>query len=480
MKKTSLKVKLSVSYAFLALLLVASVSLISNVFLRSQFEQYMIRQQEAKNREIVDQISQQMMQAASEKSRQQALETVGVSALERGVIVKVYDLSGNVLWDAMVHNNGFCQQMLKNMAAEMQSRSPNFKGQYEEKSYDLYSGINKTGTAKIGYYGPFYYTSSDAEFIDTLNRVLLAVGFCSLIFAVLLGFYMASRISSPIARAIGAAESIAKGNFKNKIPAASSTKELDSLTASINRLSDELQNQEALRKRLTTDIAHELRTPLAALQGNMEALIDGVWEPGRERFESCLEEILRLGRLVSDLERLAELEDQNSSLNLSETDLKKLAENAAGSFQAEALKKRIAVAVTGPSVVIQADSDKVSRILVNLLSNAVKYTPEGGSVRIDLSRRDQSAVIRVEDTGAGISEEDLPYIFERFYRTDRSRNSRSGGAGIGLTIVKAIVELHRGRILVHSEVGKGTAFEVVLPASRQDRPDGEKNGKQAQ
>ncbi len=463
MKKFSLKYKLSMSYAVLALLLVASVSLISNLLLRSQFEQYMMRQQETKNREIVSQISQQMIQSHSEISREQALETVGVSALERGVIVKVSDLSGTVLWNAMVHNGGFCQQMLKNMAEEMQSRSPNFKGQYEERTYTLYSGTTKIGTAQIGYYGPFYYSSSDAEFINTLNQVLVIIGICSLFLAVLLGFYMAGRISSPIAQAIGAAENIAKGNYKEKIPTDSGTKELNRLTASINRLSDELQNQETLRKRLTTDIAHELRTPLAALQGNMEALIDGVWEPDKERFESCLEEILRLSRLVSDLERLAQLEDQNSSLNLSDTDLKELAEKTVASFQAEALKKRIAVAVTGPSVTVQADSDKISRVFVNLLSNAVKYTPDGGRVQIGLSREDGHARIRVEDTGTGIAAEDLPYIFERFYRTDLSRSSRSGGAGIGLTIVKAIVELHHGEITVHSEPGKGTAFEVLLP-----------------
>lgn len=469
MKKLSLKYKLSISYGFLALLLVASVSLISNLFLRSQFEQYVIRQQDAKNKEIVSQISQQMIQNPPGKDRQQALETVGVNALERGVIVKVYDCSGSILWNAMVHNGGFCQQMLKNMAAEMQSRSPNFKGQYEEKSYSLYSGVKQLGTASIGYYGPFYYTSNDAEFINTLNRLLFLIGIGSLLLAAVLGFYMSSRISSPIVRVIGAAENIAKGNYHDKIPSASSTEELDRLTASINRLSDELQNQEALRKRLTTDVAHELRTPLTALQGNMEALIDGIWEPDQKRFESCLEEILRLSRLVSELERLAELENEDSALKLSETNLKELAQRAADSFQAETLKKQISITIEGPPVVIQADADKISRIFINLISNAVKYTPTGGSVKVSLSGESGKALICVEDTGVGISEEDLPYIFERFYRTDRSRNSHTGGAGIGLTIVKAIVEMHRGKISVLSKVGSGTKFQILFPTNLQNK-----------
>jgi two-component system sensor histidine kinase BaeS len=468
MKKLSLKYKLSMSYGFLALLLVASVSLVSNLFLRSQFEQYVMRQQEAKNKEIVSQISQQMIQNPSGNGRQQALETVGVNALERGVIVKVYDSSGSVLWNAMVHNGGFCQQMLKNMAAEMQSRSPNFKGQYEEKSYPLYSGVKQIGTASIGYYGPFYYTSNDAEFINSLNRLLLLIGIVSLLLAALLGFYMSSRISSPIVRVIGAAENIAKGNYNDKIPSESSTEELDRLTHSINRLSEELKNQEALRKRLTTDVAHELRTPLTALQGNVEALIDGIWEPDKERLESCLEEILRLSRLVSELQGLAELEGENSALKLSETNLKALAQRAVDSFQAETLKKQISVTVEGPSVVMQADADKISRIFVNLISNAVKYTPVGGSVKINFSQENENVIIRVEDTGVGISEKDLPYIFERFYRTDRSRNSRTGGAGIGLTIVKAITEMHHGKISVQSRVGTGTKFEILLPTNFQN------------
>ncbi len=472
MKTLSLRVKLSVSYGLLALLLVASVSLISNLFLRSQFEQYVIRQQDAKNREIVGQITQQMIQNPTGTGRRNALETVGVSALERGVIVKIYDLSGNTIWDATVHNGGFCQQMLKNMAAEMQSRSPNFKGQYEEKTYGLHIGIKKIGTVKIGYYGPFYYTANDAEFINTLNRVLLAVGLGSLFFAAMLGFYMANRISSPISHVIGEAENIAKGSYGNQIPVDTGTKELNQLTVSINRMSGELRDQEDLRKRLTDDVAHELRTPLTALQGNMEALIDGVWKPEKKRFQSCLEEILRLGRLVADLQRLAELENRNLPLNLSSVDLRKAAEKAVGSFQAETMKKRITTVVTGPPVVIQADADKLSRVFVNLLSNAVKYTPEGGRIHIGLSARDGKAFILVEDNGTGMDRKDLPFIFERFYRTDRSRNSRTGGIGIGLTIVKAIVEMHRGKISVWSEPEKGTRFEIVLPMESGSRPAG--------
>lgn len=462
MKKYSLKLKLSLSYALVALLLVASVSLISNLFFRSQFEQYMIRQQDSKNREVVSQIEQQYAKSTA-AGREQVLETIGVSALERGLIIKVTDQSGNVLWDATVHNNGFCRQMLANMASEMQSRSPNFKGAYEEKNYPLLVGVAQEGTVSVGYYGPFYYSADDADFINTLNRVLMGVGLASLLLAILLGIYMARRISDPIARAISAAENIAKGNYQDKIHTASNTLELDRLTMSINSLSYELENQEALRKRLTTDIAHELRTPLTALQGNVEALIDGIWEPDKERFESCHEEILRLARLVSDLERLSQLEDENTNLNLTLVDLRELGDKVVKSFAADLLKKQITVSVEGKPVYLEADADKMRQVFVNLISNSIKYTPDGGRIDVRLSQNKETAVIEIADTGTGISKEDLPFIFERFYRTDKSRNSRSGGSGIGLTIVKKIVELHHGSISAESELNRGTRFFIVLP-----------------
>jgi signal transduction histidine kinase len=463
MKKFSLKFKLSISYALLALLLVASVSFISNIFFRGQFEQYMIREQETKNREVVSQVTQQMIHNTNTREREMALETVGVSALERGVIIKVYDTSGTTLWDATVHNGGFCRQMLQNMAAEMQSRSPSMKGYYKEVSFSLLSGVQKVGTVKIGYYGPFYYSANDADFIDTLNRVLFGVGMGALILAVLLGLTMAARISNPIAKVIGATKQIASGNYEDTVGNNSNTRELDSLIASINSLSARLRNQEALRKRLTTDIAHELRTPLAALQGNMEALIDGIWEPDKSRFESCHEEILRLSRLVSELERLSQLEDESSSMNLTQVNLRELADKAVKSFEAEILKKQIRLTTVGPPVEITADSDKISRVFINLLSNALKYTPDGGSIRIAVSKEKKNAVIKIADTGTGIAKEDIPYVFERFYRTDLSRSSQSGGAGIGLTIVKAIVQMHHGEITLESEPGKGTEFRIALP-----------------
>jgi len=465
--KRSLKFKLSLSYALVALLLVATISLFSNFFLERQFEQYIIRQQESKNEEIALQLAQQY-DLGTNSFDLRAVEAIGVAALERGMIVRLSSTDGAPVWDAREHNSGLCNQMLESMAASMQSRYGNFQGEYEERLYPVALGSTTVGSVRVGYYGPFYYTDNDAAFIDTLNRALAVIGALSLAGAVLLGLLMAMRISRPIAQTIGAAEQIAKGNYKVRLEPKTGTRELDSLIRSIASLSSALESQDALRKRLSADIAHELRTPLSTLQGNLEAMIDGVWESDALHLQSCHEETLRLARLVSGLENLARLESENAALDRTRFDLKELAEKAALSFEPLFLEKKVRLSVTGGPRMIYADQDKIRQVLINLLSNSLNYTPAGGWVAVRISGEGGYAGIEVQDSGAGIAKEHLPHIFERFYRADASRSSKSGGAGIGLAVVKTIVETHGGKITAESEPGKGARFFVRLPEDVQE------------
>lgn len=462
MKMRSLRVRLSFSYALIALLLVASVSLFSNLFLQDAFVEYVIRQQLNKNEAMVSQLAQRYDQE-TEAYDAYALESIGMNALEQGMILRVKDSSGAVVWDAMVHNGGLCNQMLQNMAQSMQNRYPSFQGAYEEKSYAITAGGADAGSVQIGYYGPYYFTDSDFAFIDTLNRALLVIGIFSLAFAGALGFFMARRISRPISQAIGAAGRIAAGNYRDKIDVRADTRELDGLVQSINRLSGALEEQDMLRKRLTADIAHELRTPLTALQGNMEALIDGVWQPEQRRFLSCHEEILRLNRLINDLENLSRLENHTEAPVMTEFDLYALAEKAAASFELACREKNQKLTVQGSSLQVKADESKLFQVLSNLIANSVKYTPAGGEITVNVEKEAGYASLSVQDTGIGIAPEDIPYVFERFYRADTSRSSRTGGIGVGLAIVKAIVDMHGGTIGVQSMLGRGSIFTVRLP-----------------
>jgi len=462
--KYSLRTKLSFSYAMMALLLVALISFCINILFQNQFKDYIIKQQEQKNQEIVTLVEKQY-NGLNRSWNKSSIENIGVNELEHGIILKVKEETGTVVWDATIHNNGLCVQMLSHMAQNMVSHDPNFKGKYEQTNYPVKVNGKEVGHIEIGYYGPYYYTDNDINFLNSVNTFLLVLGLISLAIAFLLGALMAKRVSKPISKAVNAAVQISKGDFKQRISENSGTREMVQLTDTINNLADSLENQESLRKRMAADVAHELRTPLANLQSSLEAMIDGVWEPNEERLESCHEEILRINRLVGDLEMLERCEAENATLTISEFDVSELIQRILNNFQIEFIKKNIESRFIGKVEIIKADKDKISQVIVNLVSNALKYTSEGGHIEVQVKGTECSTEIVIKDSGKGIPIEDIPFIFERFYRADKSRNRQTGGSGLGLTITKAIVESHKGKISVISEIDKGSIFTVCLPKS---------------
>lgn len=457
----SLRTKLSVSYVVLTLIGVVLISVLTNIFLERHFREYIIRSQEQKNMEIVNLVAQQYGDRGKWESGM--VENIGIYALEQGLIIKVRDFSGGTVWDATIHNNGLCQQMMTHMSENMIKRYPHMKGGYVESKYPVIYGMNQVGLVEIGYYGPFYLNDADLAFINAINRVLLGVGAFSLVLALFLGNLMAKRLSTPISRAVNTAHMISKGYYDDRIKEGSNTTEIKQLTSTINNLAETLEKQEELRKRLTADLAHELRTPVATLQSHMEAMIDGIWKPDVERLESCHEEIMRIGRMVGDLEKLARFESGNLILNKSGFDVMELAGHIIKNFEPEFNNKGVFIFLAGEELFITADKDKISQVIVNLISNALKFTDSGDRVEVIVRRGADSAQIVIRDTGKGIPAEDIPYIFERFYRADKSRNRLTGGSGIGLTIAKTLIEAHNGKIYVSSELNRGTEFTVDLP-----------------
>lgn len=254
-----------------------------------------------------------------------------------------------------------------------------------------------------------------------------------------------------------------EGNYSIRFEAKTQTLELLELSRTINQLAASLEEQENLRKRLTTDVAHELRTPLANVASHLEAILEGVWEPTAERLRSCYEEIIRISRLVSDLQRLSQAEGENLKLEIEPVELLHLAGLAAAGFEQELAAKQLSCSVTGIPAVIAADRTRIRQVIENLLSNAIKYTGGGGKIELLVSETPDFGILTVTDTGIGISAAEQPLIFERFYRTDKSRSRKTGGAGIGLTIVKSIIQAHGGSIGVESEAGRGSRFTICLP-----------------
>jgi signal transduction histidine kinase len=458
-----LRTKLSISYIVVILLLVSLIFLFTNVFLEKHFQNYIMQQQEERNKEVVALISQQYKGDNNQDS--DVIEDIGINALENGMIVKVKDLQGKIVWDATVHNSGMCSEMLSHMAENMESRYRNFNGKYVENTYFLVKGSQKLGVVEIGYYGPYYFSDSDLDFINSINKMLIGIGLFSMLFALAFGTFMARRLSYPISKVIRSSQIIAKGDYGDRIVEESSTKEIGQLTSAINNLAQTLENQETLRKRMSLDVAHEFRTPIATLQSHLEAMIDGIWTPDTQRLKSCHEEVVRIGRMVGDIEKLAKYEGENLVLNKELFDLSELIQNIVHNFESDFESKGVQLKFISEKQTISADRDKISQIVVNLLSNALKYTAEGGSVVVELRGLNKGIEIVVGDNGRGISAEDLPYIFERFYRADRSRNRNTGGSGIGLTIVKSLVDAHKGDIKVKSELGIGTEFTIIFPAS---------------
>ena len=462
--KSSLRVKLSLSYVLVALISVLLISILTNFFLDKYFLEYVRSNQEHKNKEIVASISQQY--SGDGIWNLETVGKIGVNALENGMIIRVIDGSGNVIWDANAHNRGMCRRIVRHMSQNMNAQYPNNTWKYTEVPYPVKYNSSQVGTVAIGTFGPYYLGDNDLLFINTLNKLLVIVGLVSLIFSLLVGSIMARQLSLPISRVISAARSIAQGCFTERITEKSSTKEICDLTYTINNLADTLERLELLRKKMSEDVAHELRTPLATLQSHIEAMIDGIWEPERERLKSCHEEIIRISKMVGDMEKLAKYESENLVLIPESFDVLNLLRRIVCNFEPEFQNKNVEIHVDGNDMDITADKDRFSQVVINIIANALKYTPANGRVDITAASDGDLAVITIKDSGQGIPEEDLPYIFERFYRADKSRNRLTGGSGIGLSIAKAIVEAHGGKVEVHSQVGIGSEFIISIPQKR--------------
>lgn len=313
-----------------------------------------------------------------------------------------------------------------------------------------------------------YILISETGIINMLVPGRLAVvGIISIVFAAIAGIILAGKISVPVKAATRAAKDIARGNYNNRINTDICTMELSELGNAVNHMAESLDNQEMLRRRLTSDVAHELRTPVANVSSNIEAIIEGVLEPTNERLSSCYNELERITGIITELEKLRQIEGENMILHIGHVDIYELAKEVKLIFENEMSKKNIRCDIIGEHIDVCVDKDKMSQVLNNLISNAVKYTDNYGNIQITVIQENENVVITVEDNGCGIDDNDIQYIFERFYRTDKSRNRSTGGAGIWLTITRAIVQLHGGTIHVESKKGVGSLFKVTIPANKQ-------------
>lgn len=304
------------------------------------------------------------------------------------------------------------------------------------------------------------------DFRASFNEALTYAACVAILAALLLSFFFSRSVIAPVHAMSNATQRIAEGRYDERLQVTGED-ELANLASRFNQMAEKLNEVESMRRRLIGDVSHELRTPLTAIKGSMEGLMDGVLPANEETFQQIHAEADRLNRLVDDLQELSRVEARAYQLDIRPLDISSLMRTVTKRLAPQAESRRISLSLELPADVprILADEDRTIQILTNLVGNALQYTPENGNVTILVRHTNHEVQISVRDTGIGISPEDLPHVFDRFYRVDKSRSRRlGGGSGIGLTIARALVEAQAGRIWAESPgSGRGSTFFFTLP-----------------
>lgn len=438
------------------------VSLSASLFLRemiiNDFEEYLEGEAEDKIYKILASIEGSYERYSG--WNKDALTSNTIWALLLGYEIKIFDSRNNELMNTHVAVNSMPPLMKRRIEAisgYQQEEKPNSKTNFTV--YPLFLGGKDIGKLEISPMIIQQTQGKETIFMMRSNRFLilsvLILGGISLI----LSLIFSRKLTKPIKNLTEAAKQISEGNIKSRV-SVTGKDEISVLGNTFNTMAENIELQESLRRKLTSNIAHELRTPLTVMQGEIEGMLDGLIKVDNERLQSLHEETSRLKNLIEAIEELTRAEASALELKKEYIDIKQFLDNIKGRFERMFSDKGVNLIIDGvDNLKIYADPEKLSQIIINLLTNALKATDIGGQVVIKASIEGELGKITISDTGAGIKKQDLPYIFERFYRASE------GGIGIGLTIAKELVEAHGGKIIVNSESGKGTSFEIYLPNS---------------
>lgn len=459
--KVTLKLRtiLSITHGLTALITIGFIVLLTSNLIDKQFVNFVVDNNQHRIDSLIRDVTHQYQEGWNFKK----LEETSLRGLEDGLILSILDENGNSVYSVDSLFRDETKAVLKSIDQNMKDHYSNWDGELVSMSIPLIHDSNNFGVLVITYYSPYFFTETEFKLITSLHDVLNITRIFSLLGAVFIGIIISRQISIPITRTIKATHELANGSIIDSIKIETNMREINDLSESVNLLAKNLQNHDSIRKRIVSDVSHELRTPLAALQINLEALVDGIIQPSQERLSSIYKEVLRVNRLVGDLTQLTKYENKTEKLNVSVFNLTELILTIKVSLESKAQNRDLVLAVDSQVQDIIGDSDKLSQVLVNLISNSIKYSDKGGNILISSYEQEENIHIRVKDEGIGIPQEDLPYIFERFYRVDQSRDKQTGGAGIGLTITKEIIEAHGGSIEIDSYPGRGTEVIVTLP-----------------
>jgi two-component system, OmpR family, sensor histidine kinase BaeS len=450
----SIRKRLSILFVISSISAIILIILFVNMTINNKFNKYMIDVQNKRNERIVSYFEE------AYKRDKRWTENSGVELMHEAYMgnycLTLRDADGNVVWGmdpADIKDNS----NLKNMNIED-------KGVYVTKNFNIVLDGKIVGNVELGQYSSILLTEEDLEFKSSINKSIVLSGIGTLLIIIIISLYISKQLSIPIKKVASISKRLSRGDFEAKSNAKSDIEEIEELRESINILGEKLKNQDMLRKRLVSDISHEIRTPLNVLQNNLEAMIDGIFPVSNQRLSSLNDEVIRFGKLLNNLDVLKEFEDESINLEFEEILLDEFIIELAEDFYFEARSKNINFDYSiekDEAYIIPGDKDKLRQVFINLITNAIKFTGSDGMVRINLYKENNKVIVEVVDTGEGIKEKDLPFIFERLYRGDKSRQKVEGN-GIGLTIVKKTLSLHYANIEVKSSEGKGTTFKIIF------------------
>ena len=353
---------------------------------------------------------------------------------------------------------------IRDAAGRVVAASPRFAAHRgsPQLSSPVEVGGQRTGEALVRFTTSGLGGTDQALRTALLTAIAGAAGLAALL-ALLAGLAVARRITRPVERLISVTQAMARGDRTARAGPVRAPGELRELATALDQMADALDRQEQLRRDLVADVAHELRTPIAVLQASHEALLDGVAEPTPDQFASLRDEVLRLARMVGDLQTLAEADAAALRLTLSRADLAAIAAAAVGSLAGRFEAAGITLTQRVAPVDVLADAGRLHQVITNLLTNALKFTPAGGRVTIDAGPVGSRAVVRVSDTGVGIPAADLPRIFDRFWRGRQA--AHTSGSGVGLAVAAELARAHGAELTAASNEGQGTEMTLTLPAA---------------
>lgn len=459
-KYKSLNFKVIVPSIVIIIIVTLLTVAISKFYFDKKFGDYIM----IKNQNTVQNILMELSEQYSDNEwNYKNIEKITYNSLDKGIIVALYDKEDKEIMNIEKNSKDKCNRIMNFIKSSMEGKYGSTTSQFEPVYYPLIKSGEKIGEVRVKFYGPIFYMQNELVFLDIVNKIILGIGVLLILASTIMGFIISRSITRPINKLMTKAKYISKGEYDKKIEINTDILEINDLINSINNLSQSIKEQENIRKRLTGDISHELKTPLTNIQSHLEAMIDGIWEPTEERLLSVKEEAERLSSLVSDMQKLNKYDESSIKLKKDNVNISDIICFVIFQFSNLAKSKNIKIEYEKKNINLYCDKDKITQALVNILSNAIRYSNEGSTIFIEEKLKDNKVIISIEDQGIGISEEDLKYVFERFYRADKSRTRATGGTGIGLTIVKSIVSSHGGEVKLESKLGEGSKFTIILP-----------------